>query len=148
MQVTHEASRGQKPPPPGRASSRSPGRRGVTAAWAGASGETADSGSLPALSVSSGGSRRTRRCGSSCRSARLTRRCSCRSRTRRGLRGWRRGRGRRKREGRRSYPRLPPLAVLLPALLALGNLDIILCDSGYMFMRQFSWLLVFSRFST
>ena len=67
-----------------------------------------------ALSVSS-----TR---SSCRSAQLSRPRSCRSRMLRGLRGWRRGRGRKEREGR-SCPRLPPRILPRWEPFALGSLD-------------------------
>ena len=70
---------------------------------------------------------------------------SCRSRTRRELRGWRRGRGRKERGGRRSCPRLPPLVLFLPTQLALGDLIIISMagawfDIGYIFIRQSWWL--------
>ena len=41
---------------------------------------------------------------------------SCRSRTRRGLRGWRRGKGRGRRGGRRSSRSFPPRGILLTAL--------------------------------
>ena len=64
-----------------------------------------------------------------------------------GQRGWRRGKGRRRRRGRGSCPRLPPL-------LALGILDLVLrgpcawlsfvlCEfhSGYMLHTTVCWLL-------